>query len=81
MVTLRMRLLIYNKQRLESQGDRHAGQEANDYKIALDKGHEMFISLRKSDKLALWARAMYQAWIHRAYEANIRLQFEDVNKL
>ena len=70
-----------NQQRWELQRNRHAGREVEDYRIEFDKDHEMFKSLRKGDKIALWARAMYPGWQNFVYEANIELWFDGVDDL
>lgn len=69
-----------NELRSVLQRDRHASQEAEDYKIELKNGHEVFTLLRKGEKL-LCARAMYNGWMNRAYEANIELQSTGVEDL
>ena len=61
--------------RWELQRNRHAGEGPEDYRVEFGKEHELFTSLSKGDKIALWARALYPAWQNFVHEANIELCF------
>lgn len=70
-----------SEKRWELQRNRHAGREAENYRIELEKDHEMLTFLREGDKIALWARALYPGWRNFVHEAKIELRFAGVDDL
>ena len=67
--------------RWELQRNRHAGEGPEDYRVEFEKEHELFTSLSKGDKIALWARALYPTWRNFVQEANIELCFYRPDKI
>ena len=59
------------RERYELQRNRHAGREPEDYRIELDRDHELLRRVEDGDRLALWARAMFPGWKNWVHHARI----------
>jgi len=60
-------------ERYELHRNRHAGREAEEYKIQLGAGHDLLRRVEDGDRFALWARAQYPGWENLVYGARIEI--------
>lgn len=59
------------------QSNKHAVREPQNYRISIDRGHEILDDLKIGDQILLVARAQYRAWVNYIENAGIEIFVED----
>lgn len=59
------------------QNNKHAVSEAQDYRISIDRGHEILDDLKNGDQILLVACARYPGWVNFIENAGIEVWAED----